>query len=409
MKYSTMATTALTLGLSLMVGAAVAADTAKYTEGFDNYTLDSLIGLYHTGYLDDGGYGWFSGSEDDASKVIAANGGQALQLNTEASTLTNAFDQATAAALNDQLATGSIYFESEVKFVPSDVLDAGVQGGTDDTKFAIYAFCPGDIEGATTNLVIYHAYYDENFEMNYTNDVTDILIDTSVYTKIRVEMKQIDDEGLMLNAFTVTVGNGDGAQIVTTGTAYDHDSGHGEGSLFLTAEKWSVTENQTVSALNLKGTGEIDNIVLGVIGGEEPPTSGYTFPEGGPIPADSSVNAWLVSINATQAQIDALGSNAALQQKYLLNLALADSSYELTVSSIAVGDTVDVAVTLTRTGALGAINGTLKLAGATALDGETGFAEVTGLEFSNGDFAEEGPAATSFEAGEAKFFKAVIE
>lgn len=142
----------------------------------------------------------------------------------------------------------------------------------------------------------------------------------------------------------------------------------------------------------------------------EASAQGFNYPEGDAIATDSALYAWLVANGATQEAINALGSKAALMEKYLLNLALADSSYELKVSSIAVGETVDVAVTLIRENALeGGINGTLKLHGAATLGADGEFAEVTGAEFVNGDFAKEGPAATSFTAGEAKFFKAVIE
>ena len=199
---------------------ASAADVQEYGATFEGtavakqndfpYTLNS--GITNAAYRtsdNDGAYGWFAGA-DDESKIIArvAEGStQALQLNTDAGTLTNKFQKTVADTLNTAIAADGTYFETEVKFVPSDTNDAGITGGQDATKFAIYAYANEDANPPVTNLVVYHAYVDLDSPtgINYTNDVTDITIDANVYAKLRVEMKQVDLDGedTKVNAFAL--------------------------------------------------------------------------------------------------------------------------------------------------------------------------------------------------------------
>ena len=267
MKYTTLTMASLALGL--VAGAAFAdGATPVYTENFNSYPAwtegAAFFGHENTVPVEEGS-GWYAGSEDDQSKIVVkGENDKALQLNTESSTMTNKFDSATAGALNAAIAGDGAYFEMDVKFVASDSLDAGVSGGQDDAKFALYAYCSGE-DNAPTNLVVFHAYYDSEFNMLYTNDVTDIAIDTDELTHVRIDMTQVEDDGKMLNAFTVKVGPADNAQLVETANAYDSELGSKTGSLFLTAEDWGITANQAVSSLAFKGTGDIDNIAVGTV------------------------------------------------------------------------------------------------------------------------------------------------
>ncbi len=284
MNYRTLVKGALALSLSLIVASASAAtttynDVQKYGAMFET-TVNTPAGAFNdwnyevtsnvTDYANaDAGYGWFSGDpEQDESKIIArtdAAGGQALQLNTDASTLTNKFDSTLAGELNDGIAAAGAYFETEVKFVPSDTLDAGITGNQDATKFAIYAFANEEVEPPVTNLVVYHGVMDTTSgNIWYTNEVFDIDIDATVYTTLRVDMKTITDPGEDpedtsddedYNVFSVKVGN----TVLSSETAY------AEGKWFLTVEQRSVVANRAVSSLNFKGTGEIDNIKAGTI------------------------------------------------------------------------------------------------------------------------------------------------
>ena len=292
MNYRTLVKGAFALSLSLIVGAASAEQTTyndvqKYGATFETTAntpagafndYDYEVGSNVTAYADaTTGVGWFSGEpEQDESKIVArtdAAGGQALQLNTDASTLTNKFSSTLAGELNTGIAAAGAYFETEVKFVPSDTNDAGITGGQDATKFAIYAYANEDANPPVTNLVVYHAYVDLDSPtgINYTNDVTDITIDANVYAKLRVEMKQVDLDGedTKVNAFCVKIDNGDGTvRTVTTPTAFDETNyGVASGNWFLTVEKFETDINKEVSSLNFKGTGEIDNIKAGVIEG----------------------------------------------------------------------------------------------------------------------------------------------
>ena len=284
MNYRTMVKGALAFSLSLIVGSSWAAQTTQTDVPAYGATFESAVStvapLNDFAYTEGDGitnakyrvtqdvekpYGWFPGSEEDESKIITANGGQALQLNTDASTLTNQFEATKAADLNAAIAAAGAYFETDVKFVASDTPDAGIEGGTDATKFAIYAYCDEEAETVTTNLVVYHAYQDyddeslsENNYIGYTNEVFATLIDTEVYTKLRIEMRQIDDNGTQRNLFSVSVNGGDPIAS-TEGLAYE------DGIWFLTVENSLSDAAREVSSFNFKGTGEIDNISVGVI------------------------------------------------------------------------------------------------------------------------------------------------
>ena len=511
MNYRTLVKGALALSLSLIVGSALASSTTyqddqKYGATFENtavatqndfaYTVgDGITNVkYRVVSGVDEPYGWLSGDpEQDESKIIArtdAAGGQALQLNTDASTLTNKFDETLAGQLNTGIADAGAFFETEVKFVPSDTLDAGITGGQDATKFAIYAYVNENVEPNTTNLVVFHAYQDYEDEsladkgyIGYTNEVFDVDIDASVYTMLRVEMKKVTSSGsgTTYNVFSVKVGN----ETLTSDLAFDGDS------WFLTVEDTEGNlNNANVSSLNFKGTGEIDNIKAGVIESTTtyainwtaenatvtnaagtvltstdtnftagatltftPATdmvitnvlvdgaavafdpASYTYTVGaadatvavyagtqasseefkagdnvdGTITADQA--AWLNSYigTYTYAQLAAL---TAWQDKYLLNVDPFTGSGTLTVTSITVGNDVQVSIALTRTegetAVTGkAIKGVLKLYGTADLGND--FSVLSTATVTDDDFSEGDTTTAAFSGGTAKFFKAVIE
>ena len=160
----------------------------------------------------------------------------------------------------------------------------------------------------------------------------------------------------------------------------------------------TVTAGDKSATLSITGTG--------VAAGEP----ALTYPDDSAI-TDTALLAWLTGKNATQAQIDALGTVEALNEKYLLNLDLENSSYTLKIKSLAVGDDVKVEVELTRlngeTAVEAAINGKLQLWGTTDLGvdfEDCGLTEITNADFSTGT-----TAVKSFTpATGVKFFKAVI-
>ncbi len=286
MNYRIMVKGALALSLSLMVGSAWAVtetprDVQAYGATFEptesatagqlndfNYGLGTNITAFTK---TEGGetYGWLmDGVEEDESKIVAGGptgSTQTLQLNTDANTLSNKFSSTVAGAVNTAIGNnGTAFFETEVKFVASDTLDAGIPGGQDATKFAIYAYVNENVEPNTTNLVVFHAYYDPEDEtlagnsgIGYTNEVfTSVTIDTEVFTKLRIEMKQIDAGGTPLNLFSISI---NGGQPLTSASAYEGNT------WFITTENIGDDNFRPVSSLNFKGTGEIDNISVGTI------------------------------------------------------------------------------------------------------------------------------------------------
>ena len=299
MNYKTMAKGALALSLSLIVGVASAADRQIYGATFEStgaeqgsvsndYTYVDGHAISEYGTLDNGVpvSGWFAGSTDDESVVTNLGNvaqGNVLLLNTDSSTLTNLFSSTVAEDINDAIAADGAYFETEVKFVPSDDPKAGIDGGQDATKFAIFAYHDDSDEHNPTNLVVFHAYYDQNDALKYTNEViSSVSINCEEYTSVRVEMKQMahPQSGDMVNVFSVKVGG----SVVESDLAFDAYAStiggepQATGTWFLTVEdSEGNVDNTQVSSLNFKGTGEIDNIKAGVITTTPPPSTDWTI------------------------------------------------------------------------------------------------------------------------------------
>lgn len=270
MNHKAMARGALALTLGFIVGTACAADVQKYGATFEPYEKDLAgmmndyeyeLGTNITKYADiAGNSGWFAG-EGDESKIIShtdALGEQALQLSTAASTLTNKLSQAVADEINTNgIAVAGAYIETDVKFVASDMLDAGVAGGTDGTKFAIYAYCDRDSGTSTTNLVVYHGVMEGNGTITYTNEVFDnILINGEVYTKLRVDIKK---DG----AYTVFSVKIDDGEPLSSNLAYS------DGIWFLSTEKMSDGV-KPMTCVTFKGSGEVDNLSVGIVEAASP-------------------------------------------------------------------------------------------------------------------------------------------
>ena len=279
MNYRTLAKGALALSLSLIVGSAMAtttvADVQKYGATFES-TVNTTVGELNDYAYEEGTNvtkyavttgnpsGWFGAAEDE-SKIIARTdtaGGQALQLNTDAATLTNKLESTIASDVNAGIAAAGAYIETEAKFVASDTLDAGVVGGTDDTKFAIYAYADENASPCTTNLVVYHAYEytDQNEDVitAFTNEVfNSVTINTEVFTKVRVVMKKYDNgDSQFINVFSVSINDGE---------PLSSPLAKSDGIWFQTVEDIEDTPNTRLATINFKGTGEVDNLAVGII------------------------------------------------------------------------------------------------------------------------------------------------
>ena len=471
---STIVMRVFTLSFALVVDAASAADVLKYGATFESaangvsndfaYVVgDYLFDADYHGIADGEAYGWlvqcdswYSNGEyhyysDDESMIIArsdAEGGQALQLNTDAGTLTNKLqkgvaDEITAAIVNG----GCAYIEADIKFVANDTLDVGILGGiglsgieksgrsaqrlffhhwppfflvphsSTSPLFAIYAYI--DEEGwyapdslDATYLVVFHCVMDSDGGITYTNEIFNTRIDTETYTKLRIEMKQLEDPrnpGTKYNAFSVKV---DGGAPLSSVTALDARFGGTEtGNWFMTIEDRSRNIGQILSSLNFKHCGEVDNIKVGLI---EDPRPLPHDPDGNAI-TDADVLDWIVRYGAGQSDIDSL-TMGQFNENFLLNLDLTKECVaELKITSFQIADgivTLGVQLTRTENGtAVGAraINGTLKLLGTANLaDGEF---TALDADIGNGNFGNGNTSALEYELPDSNppaLFRAVI-
>lgn len=192
-----------------------------------------------------------------------------------------------------------------------------------------------------------------------------------------------------------------------------------ENGATVAASEYTITTNlidittvgeYTVTITPVEGS-VYSNAVTAVYTISVAPAAGFNYPEGGAID-DAAVVDWLTDKGVTQAQINALGSAAALNEKYLLNLDLENSSYTLKIKSLTVGEDVKVEVELVRANGNGEvavtapINGKLQLWGTADLGVD--FANCGLSEISNANFSDGTTAVKSFHATGDKFFKAVI-
>ena len=459
--HSTIVLRFVTFFICLVVGAASAADVLKYGATFESaangvsndfsYVLgDYMAEADYHGVADGEAYGWlvsyYGSYSEDETQIIArsdAAGGQALQLNTDAGTLTNKLqksvaDEITAAIVNG----GCAYIETDIKFVSRDALDPGIPGGyvsycsaksasiaklslvrppgtffvpnsSISPLFTIYAFEDEEVEPPTTSLVVFHGVLDANRGITYTNEVfASVPIDASRYTKLRIEMKQLEDPmhpGDKYNAFSVQVD--DGAAISSVTALDARFGGTATGTWFMTIEDRSRNAGQILSSLNFKHCGEIDNIKVGLIEDAQPLPRG---PDGNAI-TNGNVLAWIARYGVQQSDLNAL-TMAKFNEDFLLNLdptKTCEAEFKITSFRIE-NDTVTLGVQLTRTedgAAVGtlAINGRVKLFGGTNLaDGEF---TTLDADVGNGDFGNGNTSALEYELPDSNppaFFRAVI-
>ena len=463
-----------TLFLALVVGAASAADVLKYGATFEpeangvSNDFAYVVGDYvaeadYHGVADGESYGWFvwhcyngvdySDSADE-SMIIArsdAAGGQALQLNTDAGMLTNKLQKSVADEITTAIADGGCaYIETDIKFVPQDFLDVEIMGGIGGYRsaksvlkariggydyvwppsffvpscstsplFAIYAFKDEDFGynyyyHCTTNLVVYHCVMDAKGGITYTNEVfPSVTIEESHYTKLRIEMKQLEDPmhpGAKYNAFSVRVD--DGAPLSSVTALDARFGGTATGTWFMTIEDRSRNAGQILSSLNFKHCGEIDNIKVGLIEDAQPLPRD---PDGNAI-TNGNVLAWIAHYGAGQSNLNAL-TMAQFNEDFLLNLDPTKTCRaELRITSFQVeDDTVSLGLQLTRTEngtAVGtrAINGRVKLLGGASLS--DGSFSVLDADVGNDDFGDGNTAGLEYELPDSTppaFFKVIVE
>lgn len=387
MKHSLSAGQVFMFSVCLMASASFAAtQEAKVTENFtgvpDNITISELGATR----VESSNLSWASGS-NDASKVI----GEKLNLDTEGDTVAATISATSAADINAAItgesapegANGEIYLSAKINFVPSDELETF--DASSDFKFALYAY----EQEETTNLVIY------NGENNIIDGIT---FEPGQFEKDVVVVMKKNGTDLQ---FKVTVEE-------TPATCTGHEDGW-----------FNAASASNISALNLQGTGSIDDIELGyyVSSGFTPGTSDGVKTQG----SDTA-------IDLTQGQVDYLDSQLegssveAITAKIatmsaeefdnacLLNLDIMESdfSYSFDIKEVKrEGGNVIVKVVLVRDNALnGGINGTLTLKGSA--DAEE-YAEIQSATISDDNFSEGDETTITLPAGDNNFFKANIK
>lgn len=339
-----------------MYGATFESSVSTTSGELNDWAYELSAGV--TTYADTNGepYGWFGGA-DDASTIIAANGGQALHVDTGSSILTNKLASGVTSEINPGLLDAGACLEMDLKLTTCNVLGAGIPDGADAPKLALYSYCDNSVTPCTTNLVIYHAYLDSG-ELVRTNEVFDTLIDAESYTRVRIVMKTIYEDETPRNVFSVAINGGE---------PLSSDAAYSEGIWFLSAEGLNAAGAEGISSVCFSGSGEVDNIGLGVVQSESPIS--YKDPEGRDI-EDPVLVEWFLLNDFTQADINALGDDTAATDKlyecFLLNCSIKaqEPGGALSVIGFAVSNEVSVTVQLVRQYPLGFINGVIHIYGA---------------------------------------------
>lgn len=271
----------------------------EYTASQNNYT--NTIGGKNYGLS---GH-WYSSEDFAEGEFSTINDGGTLTLNTGGAVVTNAFIE--ESLLNDILdgsitdvegttANGDVFIKTTVNFVPSDSLEdfSAEQGDPEsDLKFAIYAYADEDVDPPTTNLVVYHAYYefDDGVGDVVHRYVTDVLtnaedqIDFGQPTTITVTMRK-DPVALEGNHwFKITANTTAGMNDLTSDFGCTEEAMAGtaepDGGAWFLAANGDSTGKERFTALNFKGTGEVSDIQVGFYG------------EGGSTPEEYEVS-WTV-------------------------------------------------------------------------------------------------------------------
>jgi hypothetical protein len=187
-----------------------------------------------------------------------------LQLNTEGGNLTNTL--ASAASFQ----TANVWVDTMVKFVPSE--DLPTFDGPSDIKVAAYAYVK-EVQASplitTTNLAVYHGYYDGSKSPSFwkTNTVTALPVNVDQWYRLTI---QLANGTTGMQAFRILV-NG---TPITNAIAYKDDWDArvdpesedflpNNGPWFLSAASVAGgSAEYQVATLQFKGTGFIDDLVV---------------------------------------------------------------------------------------------------------------------------------------------------
>lgn len=359
MKHTTIATSALALGLSMIASGAFATVITNAFENFDSCVENAGV----ASLVDSVGFTWTAG-ESDQSKVNASS---KLALDTGDSSVTGAL--ANASTFNANIAKNAS-FEAKVNFVPATEAPS-ITGS--DLKFALYALA----ETGSTNLYV------------YTGTSTNTTLDVSGGEKtVRVEFQSA-------NTFKVSV---DDSELKGP---YTFASGSG------------------VNLVEFQGSGELDDVgffYAGYAEDDSPTIHGDSVTTPHELTAtEADYLNDLVAAKGDAAVKSALEGEGmtvdTFEKAALLNQDITTSnagSYDFDITSLKrISGGVEITATLNRKGsALGAIRGEATLYTGTT---PTAITEKSEIVF---DFPAAGAGtqtSTTNIVTEAKFFKVVIE
>ena len=370
MKPTTFAKTALALALGMVAGAASAASTTTtaVSENFESYSADTAITNQTANNLT-----WTATGTADEATVVVESGNKLLNVDTDGLAASIATTQKDL--INDALTNGtfqSVTFSSSIAFIPSSSEETF---GEDNTlKFALYA-----IEGTgVTNLAVYAKETANGDAMSTT-------------TAIGV--------GETLTDVSITITN------ATDGLKFQVSANNATSVWF-----YALSTSRSISGLDLKGTGKIDNIVFSY---DE--ISGYSADDAatstqGKVLTTAGADYLNAIVNKVKSKdaVDAAIANmtsAELDAAMAMNLDITDATadYEFKISDIKrSGNNVIVTISLDRTGALSdAIGGTATLYSCATPNGEY---TTTAQTF---NITGDGTAQVTF-TGANQFFKVKI-
>lgn len=330
----------------------------------------------------------------DLSKVV----GQKLVVDTEGDSIlaTMADNTDLNSALGGTMpegATGEIYLDAFVKFVPSDELEVFTDEELAAIKFAVYAY-----EGeSATNLVVGHKY-----EGAYTNDVIGNIVfpgENDRESHIVVTLKR-DDLGVL--RFMVSI---DG--VIANSSLIEGDS-----------DWFEAISDGAIQGISLKGTGSVDQLSIGYRArlGFSPGTSDGVKPQGAADPIDLTEGqaGYLNAVLDAGGTVDGVIANIAtmtqeqFDKAYILSQDLTQDTLpepEFSITKV-VRDSANIIITvkLVRGAALGGINGTLSV----KTSSDAAVYNETSANFTNEDFAGGDEATITIPAQDAVIFKANI-
>ncbi len=243
------------------------------SENFESYTEGLTINELSESGVSGSSLGiWKTGASDMSVIAVDENKNHYLKFETNRDIITNEFSA--SENINSRVNEGDILiFESEVQFVPVDEIDeryASSIEGNDSMKFALYTYEDLNDTNVKTNLVLYHSYFDvEKNSIACTNDILMAVDDnaelnfndSNLKHTIRIELKKFDSTRTIFSVFV------DGyVMCATNGIIRSAQSLIPPDNDIIKNRTWFGTVNEgdknEISALNLSGSGTIDNINL---------------------------------------------------------------------------------------------------------------------------------------------------